>query len=535
MTNFYVSHIDNNPSEMRNLVLGMGYKTSQAPSPDYSDCGYKLTDGRYGTKDISDAAWVGHEKGMTRAIVFDLGDHKSIARIKANFLEDSKAAVEFPHTVSFYTSADGEKWSIVSHLGSQHEPWSLQPARIEAYVWDGAKDGVAGHPGADAVYAKYVKITFKMDLFVLIDEIEVWGTDEKGEKAVQLEPSRYAYLQAGKDTSGIKDLVLLYNGWYEQDRGNWKKEDIIPYISYVDEEGTPQDWLFDGVLYLGLRTPEQRDFHNPVIPTVMSDWQWYLDKTFAKNGDMSALNEAAQEVGEKLNQPGHKVKVVLMIPYASQHQSDFGDVDGDGISENFKCSDVGVDTAFANRKKAVLWYIGAVLEKWRKANFLHLELTGLYWVSEGLSYNVPKEKEFLQYTSQLVHKHHLKFFWIPYFLGNRDFSWKELGFDAAVTQPNHFFNETDVTRIQDTADLAQKYGMGVEIELDERINSKDPVFFQKYLDYLNGGVDFGYMKDSFKGYYQGSRALLEAALSKDPEIRKNYDIMYRFVKGTYNK
>ncbi|MCJ8014132.1 DUF4855 domain-containing protein [Paenibacillus sp. KQZ6P-2] len=94
----------------------------------------------------------------------------------------------------------------------------------------------------------------------------------------------------------------------------------------------------------------------------------------------------------------------------------------------------------------------------------------MYWLSEVVSYSNPHEEELIRYKSSVVYRAGLKFFWIPFFYGNRAFHWKQLGFDAAVLQPNHFFNDTREERIQDTAELAITYGMGVEIECDERMN-----------------------------------------------------------------
>ena len=56
----------------------------------------------------------------------------------------------------------------------------------------------------------------------------------------------------------------------------------------------------------------------PVAISVRDKRTWTIemvfDKTFAATGDMQQLNEAAKEVGAKLKQPDHQVKVVLMIP-----------------------------------------------------------------------------------------------------------------------------------------------------------------------------------------------------------------------------
>ena len=144
-----------------------------------------------------------------------------------------------------------------------------------------------------------------------IDEIEIMGMDGKIEGAVKV-PAERPRFGAGEATAGIRNLNLLYNGQYANGLGDWNKERIIPNISYVNKDGEPVDWLYDGVLYLGIASPAGRDFGQG--QTNLDDWKWYLDKTFATTGDMRELNEVAKEVGAKLKQPDHQVKVVLMIP-----------------------------------------------------------------------------------------------------------------------------------------------------------------------------------------------------------------------------
>lgn len=527
------SHTDK--TQMVNLVQGMDYVISESPSPEYPDEGKKLTDGKYGTVSYSDTGWVGYDVGITKAVVFDLGEKKSIGKIKVNFLESGEVGIEFPQTVSFYASMDNKNWSTITHIGSKYEPWTNPSARTQPYVWDGMTDGIPNHPKAQKVYARYVKVTFRVSPMAFIDEVEIWGTDGKAKKAVELPANEYKYMPPSEKTGNIQNLVLLYNSWHEKGEQNWTKDAILPYISYVDTAGNPHDWFFDGILYLGLQTPGYRNFANPQAPTYKLDWEWYINKTFAESGDMSELNEAVKTVGKKLNQTKHKVKVVLMIPNPAATQDKFGDVGGDGIVENFQHDKVGVEKAFENRKKVVKWYIDTILKRWEKANYSHLELSGLYWLCEGVEFGVPHDEDLIRYASELVHKKNLKYYWIPWFFGNRSFAWQELGFDVAALQPNHFFYETDASRIQDASQLAKQYGMGMEIEFDERANTGEGDFKQRYRDYLNGGVDFGYMKDSFKAYYQGNTALLEAALSKVANIRSNYDNMYAFVKGNYSK
>lgn len=123
---------------------------------------------------------------------------------------------------------------------------------------------------------------------------------------------------------------------------------------------------------------------------------------------MQQLNEATKEVGGKLNQPDHKMKVVLMIPNPGEYLSRFGDIDGDGVSESFNASDVGEAKAFANREKAVQWWLDQVRQRWQAANYSHLELVGMYWLEEQISTSATGP-ELVKAVSGKVHGMNLKF------------------------------------------------------------------------------------------------------------------------------
>lgn len=134
------------------------------------------------------------------------------------------------------------------------------PPREEVYDWNGSRDGIkSGNSDAEMAYARYVKVTFSMHTraWTFIDEIEIWGADGKVEGAEEVAAEQPSYLEPGEATAGIRNLGLLYNGQYANDKGTWTKDRIIPNISYVDRAGEPVDWLFDGVLYLGLTSPPE--------------------------------------------------------------------------------------------------------------------------------------------------------------------------------------------------------------------------------------------------------------------------------------
>lgn len=63
----------------------------------------------------------------------------------------------------------------------------------------------------------------------------------------------------------------------------------------------------------------------------------------------------------------------------------------------------------------------------------------------------------------------------------------------------------------------------------------DAVFRERFIEYLNSGVDTGLMQHGYKAYYQGNNAVYNAAKSTDPATRVLYDWLYQFSKGTYQK
>src|SRR5699024_10390810 len=240
----------------------------------------------------SDPAWVGHIKGKTREVVFDLEEKKSIESIQAHFLQDyPENEVLVPLRVSIYVSDDKSNWATLGHFSTELL-WGEGPPRDETFSWNGEEDGFLNFESdATMAYARYVKVAFQMHgtQWSFIDEVEITGTDGKLDEAVSVPPENPEFLEASEDTANINNLALLYNGYYDSGIENWKKDSIIPQISYVNREGVPQDWLYDGVLYHGLASPEGRSFETGTAN--FKDLEWYLDKTFAQKGDMQQLNE----------------------------------------------------------------------------------------------------------------------------------------------------------------------------------------------------------------------------------------------------
>ncbi|MEH7114008.1 DUF4855 domain-containing protein [Neobacillus niacini] len=511
----------------KNLAAGLEYTLSRSPIDPHSDAaGKELTDGLYGGVDRNNANWTGF-KGVPLSVTFDLGSKKSIEKISANFLRDSANSVFYPAAITYYVSNNGNDWSVLSNQSPKNTLWGAGPAETDDTIWNAQLDGVTNYPEAYFVYARYVKVEFIPENWSLLDEIEIWGYDELKSGAVEIPYTPSTFTTPSQETTGgISDLVLLYNGNYANAQGDWTRDEIKPYVSYVDKNGKALDWLYDGVLYLAITAQSGNNLGGltSANPSNKEDWQWYIDKTFAGNGDLEELNQAVQDAGVELNDPSHKVKVVLTVPYPNMYQTDFGDVDGDSLSENL--------STYEGKQRVVTWYLNQIFSNWEEANFSHLELSGIYWMNENIENDVPFEKEIIEYTSNLVHEEQLKFFWIPNWYTNEIHEWQEVGLDAVAMQPNHFFYDNTEYRVEWGAHRAKNYGTGVEIEFDERLMT-DPNYFERYLRYLNGGVQYGYMTNTFKGYYQGNDTILRAAYGERAEQRMAYDLLYEFVKGSY--
>ncbi|MBE3576334.1 MAG: DUF4855 domain-containing protein [Limnochordales bacterium] len=356
------------------------------------------------------------------------------------------------------------------------------------------------------------------------------------------------YFPPGTEASrGASNIILIYTGYYASGAGDWDLISALPYVAYgkmtPGEPGSlPKiewvDWFFDTYLFLGLQAPSGRAFDSPLraAPARMEDWQWYIDHLFEEGAQLGAFDEAVAFAKQKgLGPEDYRGKVIIMIPNPITSQRDFGDVDGDGKSENFSTIGQTSKQASEARIKAVRWYVNQVLERWQARNYQNLELIGFYWVEEQVHTSALSETPTLRTVADDLHQQGYLLFWIPWFNAPGARNWKQYGFDVVIHQPNYMFNtKIPRDRLKEAADIARAYGMGVEIEADSTI-LKSESGRERYLDYLRAGVEYGYMQGAIKAYYQDARALQEAFFSWSPEVRRMYDATYEFVKGKFSE
>jgi hypothetical protein len=315
-------------------------------------------------------------------------------------------------------------------------------------------------------------------------------------------------------------IILLYNSG---GMPAWTADRLKYYVAHVNADGVPDDWFFDTVLILALTGESQRSFEPNYGngPGLAEDWRYYLDnRLFGGLSEMAELEKAVDATSKALSDPAHTIRVVIGIPYPDPRATQFGDLDGKSLDFS-RCED---------RAAAVRWYLREVSRRWTSSHFEHLRLAGFYWVRE----EAPEpDRPLLKLVSNLVGSQLLPFYWIPYFGSEGGSKWRELGFDIAIQQPNYFFYEVPPERIREAAKFAFDQRMGVEMEMDRRVTKSDERR-ERYLRYLDGGVDIGYLHSGILAWYDDF-ALLECGQSKDLALRKVYDETHRFVTGRYRK
>ncbi|WP_127595506.1 DUF4855 domain-containing protein [Paenibacillus lautus] len=347
-----------------------------------------------------------------------------------------------------------------------------------------------------------------------------------------------AYLPKNDPRSNYSsNIALIYTGYYNpanydgENIGDYDKDKFLPYVGYLDEQGRAQDDFFDTFLMLSLQSPHGGSLHRwydwvpNSVPGRLVDWQYAMERPFVKNLQLDALDQAVKQVGSDLENRDKQVNVYLTIPFPDPQSRDFGDFNGDGVSDDL--------ISLEARNELVQWYIDTMVERFKSKGYKHLKLAGFYWLQEDLDTTVQGEAENVKATSDYLNSKGMRLGWIPWSGAGEKGNGNKHGYDFTLVQPNHYFQaETTIKRIEETAALSRNNGQGVEIEFDQRA-IENPYYRQVFYNYLIGGVKYGYMADSLLAYYQDVYAIYDFYHHRSPIGRQLYDDIYRFAKGTF--
>ncbi len=515
-----------------NLVLGTGQqivteKYTEAQSDKITPATSKImTDGVISQSlDIHSGRYHRFYSGVSKTLVFDVQHLSYIDKFTVSFVHQAVSAVVAPPAVKVCVSEDGNIWY---HAGTME----VKPESDECKV-------LGELTLKSAVQARYVTFTFACNnVWVGIDEVEVYGKKTTS-GAKKLESSGLEETNLFKNdfvaindemNGGAKDTCILY----QSSTSNYKSEDLLPYLAYIDSEGNIVDTMFDSFIYMqyssGDVMPSGAKMGNDSSGNA-EDWKWILDDMFAEGINLLAMEETAGQVKSKLGlDSDFTYKIIMGIYNPHPDTTDFGDIDGDGVSENF--------TNYEDRIKAVKWYIDLIEAKFAEANFQNIELVGYYWFHEDMG-SSRKIDTLLPEVAEYIHSIDRDFSWVPYFVASGYTNWANYGFDITCMQPNYAFNpggtgEADLApdwRIREACYLAKLYGMCIEVEIDKSATNRQ-LYFERYMKYLAGGIDYGYMNNTYNIYFAGKTIYRDAALLGTPLARTIYDKTYEYIKGT---
>ncbi len=509
----------------RNLLKGLpveislpGSALSTAPEDNTPTGSLALTDGKISPNlNIHDPAYVKFRADAYRLLFFDLNRTSSVSSVDISFAYISRWAVNLPNTVEIFVSLNGKTWYTACSVRPD-------PDREETHIRVHA-------PLPQPTAARFISIRFDVPSWVGIDEIEANGT--RGLLAGTVMPDSGVYpeedLFAEEEITGwavpspellggASDIFLAYHNA----KNVRTEEDLIYQIGYVGKDGKIRDTMFDGVLFLmaGEFPSGLGGGTGGVLNYNRSDVEWLLDSLFKKGQNVSALDAAAGRLKRELSLPDdYKVRYYLSFYLPSC--DDFGDIDGDGVSEDVSTPD--------GKLKVLRWILEKTEETLAKQTFRNVVFGGYYWYNEAMASD-KSDVGMLQAFTDDIRAKGRQSFWIPYYSAYGWSEWKTYGLDSACLQPNYAFN-TNVpdSRLTAAARLAAYKGMSIEIEMDSR-SLTDPVYLDRYFSYLEHGARLGFMNDTVHLYYMASGSLSRFANSDEPLSRLLYENTYHFIK-----
>ncbi len=481
-----------------------------------------LTDGKAASSlDCYSDGWFFFHGGNTVDFFYDIGKLSAIDKVAINVLEHRDWGIIHPKFMSVLLSDDGENWYRVVNYERPADVSYHQSATRMTFEYE-----------LDKTYAaRFVRFRLEVSGFLFVDEFEAFGTKEVKSDAVRLgdtdlrhsvyytNPARTQY--ASVDNTDVKadEIALLWDG-------NEGSDDMLKgFAAYLDEEGNIKDTMMNGFLYFpGSTLPSGAHGYEA---SVKKDWDYMFESTFDGKNGLDKLEEVVGEIKETLNKPDYKVQVYFSllrlcdVTIGPNNIKDFGDVDGDGVSEDM--------TVSADRIKVFNWFIERVMTEFASRGYENLELDGFCWVNEDVGYE-HDDSYIMTEAGDCVKAAGTNYLWIPYYTANRYHLGHEMEIDITNMQPNYMFDlEQPEYKLAVTASRTKWMKMCIEIEHNREAFS-NPLYLRNYMLYLYYGATEGYM-DAIHIYYDNIENISLLAYSDDPMMRFQYDATYHFMKG----
>lgn len=309
---------------------------------------------------------------------------------------------------------------------------------------------------------------------------------------------------AAYQTDVVSDLALIYQGGTH--RPDWTEDELRPYVVHTFADGHT-DWFFDSFLFYEFTDNWQIAFGYKygARNARRGDWEWLLSRIFEKGKSLDALNSCIEHYKTIIGEPQFKHKIVLGVVSPITGQTDWGSLNGEVLNFTYRNDQI----------KAAKWYIDQLMKLFAEGSYDNLELVGFYWIEESTA----KCGDLPKYISEYIHQLNKRFYWIPYWYAPGFDQWKELGFDTAFLQPNHFFDKSVIdARLRDACKLAKAKGMGVEMEFDSKVlYENEDSYYSRLETYINAFENYGVFEQSTIAYYSGTKAILDMYRSNSIE------------------
>ena len=285
-----------------------------------------------------------------------------------------------------------------------------------------------------------------------------------------------------------KDIAVIYlvpSGRYDPDF--WTSDTFRWLVACQDLRGKPQDFLFDGFLFLSPMAKSGGNMTSSLNsnPSTADDWDWVLTSWLEAS---SRLSDAVQQVSKALNVQDRKAKVILSVPYPDSRSTAFGPIHGEML-------DLSKDE---HRVRAAELFVDIALKRWdeyaKQGRLDSVKLAGFYWCREGIWKDFPSKTNYdpkvVQELTSYVHSKGLLTHWIPG-LDCQTPDSKRIGLGCVTIQTNYqapaeknspprplsIFDNTDA--------IVEKYGMnGVEMNMIIRENELNPRIYSPYQVWL---------------------------------------------------
>ncbi len=481
----------------------------------------KLYPGPTGGLTANSLTWTGFLRQGGRVITVNLGQKETLTQVSMQFYQNTQQSILFPSSVRVDVSMNGYSWHQAGIMHSSYTPFA-NGKLYDTYVQN-----------INRVQAQYVRLAFPVDVWVLTRNLRVNGSPWISPSLTQLPYdsnfNNYAGFlqQTSPAAAGVHNMLLVYSGAYGTE-GTWTTKQFQPMVSFMSPSGQVSGRMFDSFLFLP---------YGSLLGTE-GGWAHYLQNLFAPGQQLAALNATVAQAAPKLDSFGlqaNTANVVLAIPYPNSRVTNWGSIPGTNQSLTFNSANVGTYQAYNNRVAAMHWYVHAVMNAWKQANFTHLKLVGLYWDAEQVDYAIPNEAKLVQQASTLTHSYGLKLFWIPLYDASGITSWQQLGFDSVIVQSNYFETPSlPISRVTAAADSALRFGMGMEVEVGPRVLTS-AAEQARYYNQLVGDFLAGSEGNVVHAYYDASQVFTQMAYSTNPALRSLYQDTYDFLLGQFTQ